>query len=199
MKQMLAFLAVVLLCCQPAFSNLLPSMGVDAYVQAPKIRTYSASSNTFTPYATPSDICVLGGIATKVIKVYHVRVFGTQTSAGVNGFFIIKRSTYNTGSQNSLTAVPHDSQTIAAGADIAQFTAAPTSLGTLVGVVRGADVFTPAPASTTSGGWYDFDFGPNTGVQPILLRANQMLAVNFGGAAVPSGLVMSCEFSWTEE
>jgi hypothetical protein len=199
MKQMLAFLAVVLLGLQPAFANVFPSMGVDAYVQAPKIRTYSASATPFTPYATPTDICALGGIATKVVKVYHVRVYGTQTTAGVNGFFLNKRSTYNTGGQTALTVVPHDSQTIASGADVAKFTIAPTTLGTLVGIVRGADVFTPAPGSTTSGGWYDFDFGPGTGTQPILLRSNEMLTVNFGAAAVPTGLVVSCEFNWTEE
>ena len=200
MRNILALLLFILLGVQPAFANILPSMGVDAYNQAPKIRTYTATLfPTVAPYVLAQDICAIGGLSTKVVKVHHVRVYLTQTTAGVNGLFLVKRSSASVGAQKAISAVPHDSQTIAAGADVTNFTAAPSTTGTLVGIVRGADVFTPAPASTTTGGYFDFDFGPSTGTLPMILRANEFLALNFGGLTIPTGLVLSCEFNWTEE
>lgn len=162
--------------------------------------TYSASATVFSPYATPTDLCEIGGVKDKIVKVFHVRVYGTQTTGGVNGFFLIKRSSYNSTVSTTIqqmTSVPHESYSPAAGADIIVSIGAQT-LGTQVGVIRGADVFTAAPAGLGNS-YFDFSFGPETGVQPVVLHQNEMLALNFGSAAVPSGMKISCEFMWSEQ
>lgn len=167
-------------------------------VSAPTTATYSATMVPIAPYATPTDLCVLGTNSSTLIKVFHVRVWGTQTTGGVNGFFLVKRRAFDTFAANTaMTVVPHDSYVQPSGADVTFLTAAPT-VGTSLGVVRGADVFVAAPAGLGTS-LFDFDFGPSTGVQPIILHQNEMLALNFAGVAVPSGMKISCEFNWTEQ
>jgi hypothetical protein len=191
----------LLLFSLPSFAGIFPNIGVDAYVQAPLVRAYSTESLFQAPYATPTDLCMLANTSGSgiTIKVLHVRVLSTQTTAGVNGFWVVKRSTQDGAVSTTMTVVPHDSNLAASGADVLNFTAAMQTTGTLVGIIRGADVFTPPPASTTSGGIYDFDFGPGSGSAPLYLHNTEMIALNFQGVAVPSGMKYACEFNWTEE
>lgn len=180
------------------FLSLIP-MGANAAweVVAPYVASYSASAAVFTPYATPSDLCAIGGSTAVTIRVYHVRVWGTQTTGGVNAFFLVKRSTYSAGPNTPLTPIQHDSYIVAPNADLMTFLSAPSTIGKTVGIIRGSDVFTAAPAGLASS-YFDFDFGLASGVQPIVLHANEMLALNFGNIAVPAGMKISCEFNWTE-
>jgi hypothetical protein len=182
---------------------LLFPLGVNAYweVGAPLKDTYEAGTDlTYsTLYSTsPTDFCVIGGSPGKVVKVYHARIWGSQTTGGINQFFLVKRSAYDGFSTNTpLVVTAHDSRSPQAGADVTILNAAPT-LGTQIGVIRGADVFTAAPAGL-SNSIFDFDFGPNTGVQPVILLPKEMLAVNFNKNPIPAGFNFFCEFNWTEE
>jgi hypothetical protein len=178
-------------------------------VTAPYTASYSASTDAFTPYATPQDLCVLGNPGNSVtFRVFHVRVWGTQTTGGINNFFIIKRRAFDTFAANSdLTVINHDSFSIASSADVTVLTAAPITTGQKwgpyngtggTGIVRASDVFIAAPGGLANS-YFDFDFGPNSGTQPVILHANEMLALNMNGIAVPSGQAISCEFNWTEQ
>lgn len=163
--------------------------------------TYSAGSTAVVPPATPTDICTITGSATKTVKVTRVEVSSTQTTAGINSWFLVKRSAANTGgtASGTFTRVPHDSAQGAATATTLAYTANPAGLGALVGIVRVAHLLSPAPGGTTApnqlwnfdgGDWFD---------KPIFLRGiTEVLAINFNGAALPTGLSVNCNFQWVE-
>ena len=57
--------------------------------------------------ATPTDIAILPGSASKTILVTKVIVSGTKTTAGLVDVLLIKRSTANSGGTSAaMTAVP---------------------------------------------------------------------------------------------
>lgn len=171
-------------------------------VKTNKKPTFSASSAAFTPPATPTDLATIAGAAGHTVFVTKVKITTTQTTAGINVFNLVKRSTANTaGTATALTAVPHDSNNSAAIATVQNYTANPTT-GTPVGTIEASHILSPAPASLASGNQrqYTFSYGEDDNIQPIALRGTgQMLAVNFGGAALPTGLSVIVGFEWYEE
>ena len=176
--------------------------GSPAEISAPNKAAYSASTAQFTPYATATDVCTLtagtGSTSQFSTYVYRVSVWGTQTTAGLNSWFLIKRSAADTGGTSSaITIVPHDSHLQPAQASVLKITALPTP-GTSLGTVRGMALEAGGAASVVNQSGFDFLFGPLTGLSPVILHAGETLALNFGGAAIPSGMTISCEFSWTE-
>jgi len=165
--------------------------------------TYSATSGAFTPPATPTDMSCIFGSASKTIRVLSCVVSGTQTTAGINMFFLVKRSTANTGGTSStLTQVPLDANSAAGTAtNVLSYTANPT-LGSTVGNVRAERILCPALASVVAPVGIDLlGFSQNSLIdQPVTLRGStQGLCVNFNGAALPAGLSMAVEWVWIEE
>jgi hypothetical protein len=196
---------VALILCFSSFGyaalQTIPANGQLSYPSSPPAQTFAAVSALFGPPATPTDICSLSGsTGTKIIKVYKVRLSSTQSTAGINNWFIVKRSAVDTaGTSVSITPILHDSFEIAATGVPKYWTANPGGLGAVVGTVRSALIPAPVPASNANA-FYEFDFGPNTGGKAIVLRNSaETVALNFGGAALPTGLSTICEFMWTEE
>jgi hypothetical protein len=134
------------------------------------------------------------------MKLYKIRLSNTQTTAGINNWFIIKRSAVDTaGTSVSMTSVPLDSFELAATGVPQYWTAVPGGLGTAVGTVSERLVAAPIPSSSSTA-LYEFDYSPMTGGKALVLRsAAEQVALNFNGAALPSGLSTICEFLWTEE
>lgn len=161
--------------------------------------TYSAAINSLTPPATPTDMVTITGSATKTVKILRIELSTTQTTAGINTFFLVKRSTANSaGTSSAGTAVPHDSTNAAATATVLAYTANPT-LGSAIGNVRATKVLTPAPASLATAVQV-WEFDGVSGGQPVVLNGtSQVLALNFNGAALPTGLNVNCTITWTEE
>jgi len=151
---------------------------------------YAAVSTAFTPGATPDDVFTITGSATKVVEVVKMGLTTVQTTAGVNAWFIRKRSTANSGGTSaSAAAVPMDSKLPAATATALQYTADPT-LGTSLGDVWSGHVDSPAVATAGIGGLIGVavDFLALYG-QPVRLRGiTEVLAWNFNNAALPAGL-----------
>lgn len=175
------------------------SAGASPVVLTPGARrTYIAQAAAFTPYATPTDIITLPGNATTVVRVLQVIITGTQTTAGINLWSLIKRAVANTGGTSSaLTAVPVDSGYAAASSIPKKWTAAPT-IDSAVGSVGDRHILAPAPASVAPAGNVLYEAGPYEA--PITLRGvAEELALNFGGAAVPTGLSIGVFLKWTEE
>lgn len=167
-----------------------------------KKATYSVTSAPFTPPATPTDMATITGVAGKIVYVTKVKLSSTQTTAGINVFHLVKRSAVNTtGTPDVLTPVPHDSASPAAGALVKDYTANPGGLGAVVGTLESRHVLTPAPASVAPGTaqQYLFSASDDDNNQPIALRANEVLAINFGGAALPTGLSVIAGFEFYEE
>lgn len=165
--------------------------------------TYSAATGAYTPPATPTDTSTICGSATKTIRVRHVLLSGLQTTAGINRFILLKRSTADTtGTFVASTLVLHDTNYAAATATVGHYTANPGALGTLVGNVRSDLYLIPAAASVITPVVYDL-LGPvgrdgNEGA--VTLRGTaQCLGINFAGAALPAGSSWSVSWSWTED
>lgn len=160
---------------------------------------YIAVATPFTPAATPQDVCAIRGSATATVIVNRSSIATTQTTAGINTWHLIRRSTVNTGGSPTVaTVVPVDSLSPAPSAIVANYTANPT-LGTTVG--RYAVKFVPAPSVTASG---NDDLQQELSSAPfpesIVLRGtSELLAWNFAGAALPAGLTVTCSFEWSEQ
>lgn len=165
-------------------------------------QTFMAATAAFTPPATPTDIWSITGSATKTVRLLRLGWSNTQTTAGVNTWFVIKRSSVNTGgSPTTLTLVPNDSNNAAATATVVNYTANPSPLGSSSGPVWTGKINSPAPATAGIGGLcgIELDFVDMFG-QPLCLRGTtQQLALNFNGAALPAGLSMLIWCQWTEE
>lgn len=180
-------------------------MGQDVQEIGTLRATYSFSTGFFTPYATPGDIVGLinnGTPPTRTCRILRLSMSCTQTTAGINNWFLLLRSTADTGgTPTAANAIPNDQ-----GGDksalltVNQYTTAPTP-GTLVnttGLVKAFALAALAPAATTA----DADItilDDEIRGQPITLRAGgQGLYLNFGGAAVPIGLSICLSGMWSE-
>ncbi len=170
--------------------------------------TYMASG-TFTPAATPIDIVIIEGSATKIVRVISFKIATTNTAAGSQQFALIKRSTADTtGTFVAATAVSVDSNDAAATANrVGHFTANPGALGTAVGTLNTKRVASPAaiPASFAGviqdAGVEMLDMYWNSLIpKSVTLRGvAQTLALNFGGAALVAGQTHAYSIVWTEE
>lgn len=161
--------------------------------------TYVSVINGLTPPATPTDMVIIYGSPTRTIRVTRVAISCTQTTAGINTFHLVKRSAVNTGGTAAAAPlVPHDSTNPAATAVVYYYTANAAALGATPGNIRSTKICTPAPASLFQPDFvWDFD---TLSKQRIVLRgAAEGLALNFAGAALPTGLNVNCSISWTEE
>lgn len=156
---------------------------------------FKASSAPFTPGATPQDVFAITGSATKRVIVLRMSIATVQTSAGMNAWGLVKRSTANSGGTSALVAaVPIDDIYPAATATVRQYTANPTA-GTLIGSVWSGRVTSPAPATAAG----DFEKVIFDDRQPIVLTGiTDVLAWNLGGVALPAGLSVQASVWWTE-
>jgi hypothetical protein len=157
---------------------------------------FMAASAPFTPGVTPQDVFTITGSATRVVHVTRMALMTVQTSAGMNAWALVKRSTANSGGTSVLvTAVPADDAFPAATATVRQYTANPTA-GALIGNVWSGRVAAPAPASAVT----DSEVSPLTDrISPITLSGTaDVLAWNFGGVALPAGLSVQASVWWTE-
>lgn len=169
----------------------------------PKVlTTYMAASAPFTPGATPQDVFTITGSATKAVTIVRAGISTTQTTAGVNTWHLLRRSTANSaGTSAAVTAVPTDDDFAAATATVLQYTANPTA-GILVGRVWTGRL--SSPLVTTAGAGNPIIEVPTSdgrsGGQPLVLTGTgDVLAWNFNGVALPAGLSVTAYVWWTEQ
>lgn len=157
---------------------------------------YMAASLPFTPGATPQDVFTLTGSSSRNVTVIGAGISTQQTTAGVNAWNLLRRSTANAGgTPTTVAAVQNDRTLPAASATCLQYTANPTA-GTLVGRVWSGRVSSPAPATGGVGNVnIALDFQRNS---IKLAGINDVLAFNFNGALLPAGLSVSAWFAWME-
>jgi len=169
------------------------------------------ASGSFTPAATPTDLVTIYGSATKTVRVVSLKLTTTNTAAGSQEYFIIKRSAANTGGTFVAgTAVPLDSNNVAATATAGHYTANPSGLGAAVGTIATFRVASPVAKPATFAGivqdaGYDFLAISQAGKgsfmdQAVTLRGTaQGLVVNFNGAALVAGQTHAYTLLWMEE
>lgn len=158
--------------------------------------TYSAVVANYAPATTATDMVVLTGATGKIITLTMVRVNGAATAASYQDVFLYKRTTLDTGGTSSVTAtVKHDSTDPAASGVVTQYSANPT-LGTGVALRSEHVSFSSAAAGNLVTDWV---FAARGAKAPKLNSATESFALNFNGAAVPSGANMHMTIEWTEE
>jgi hypothetical protein len=162
--------------------------------------TYMAATQAWTPGATPTALLKFQGSQTTTAKLKYLDLSCTQTTAGINNFYLLKRSTATIGGTFATsTAVPLDSASPSATAVFGWYTANNNgTLGALVGTMGIASLLCPAPGGTANDR-YRFDF-TNSVMEPAVVRGTtQMYELNFNGAALPAGLSIKAQAVWTEE
>lgn len=163
--------------------------------------SYMAYSPSFTPGATPQDVFSITGSATKLVKILSMYLGSGQTTAGVNAWQVVKRSTANSGGTSAaVVSIRSDQNDPVATATVLQYTANPTA-GTLLGNAWAGHIgsITPASAGIPALAGVFIDFTEEFG-KPIILRStSDVLSWNFGGVALPAGLNVRCGVRWTEE
>lgn len=173
--------------------------------------TFMVGGGNFAPPASAqSDLIVIIGSPSKVVRVISFLVGTTNTGAGSQQFFLLKRSSLNTGGTFVTPAIL--SANVALGAPTAtvgHYTAAPTTLGNSLGninIVRWASP-TAVPGFAVAAGGIARDaskeilppvpqFAP---YKLITLRGpNQMLCMNFNGATPVTGQNHVYRIVWSE-
>lgn len=184
-------------------ATLLTALYVNAQVfvmPSKNVKAYSATIRAFNPASTPTDICILKGSATKVVKVIGVEVSSNQTANGVNEFHLIKRSSANTGGTLvAMSTAAWDSGNPAMTAVASSYTSNPTGFGTHDGTLLIKRAFT---AASTVSSVVPFNFLDSRSMvfRPIVLRGvAESLVVSFNGMPLPSGFSINCNFEFIEE
>lgn len=157
---------------------------------------YSAGIIGLVPAASATDIFTITGSATRTVRVTEIWLQGTITTAGAVVAQLVKRSAANTGGTSTApTRVPHDSANPAATATVLAYTANPSGLGALVGIVRPTREMVLAPASVSSAPRLPFNF---TGMDVVLRGTSEVLALNLNGVTVTGGN-FAAWVTWVEE
>jgi hypothetical protein len=193
----------------PANSAAVTMYGLDGRVVATQSKaTYSASAS-FTPVATPTDLIMITGSATKIIRVVSLYVTTLNTAGGGSGtVFVLKRGVLNQGGTFvSATKVPHDSTDAASVATAGHYTANPTTLGVTIATVNSVRMVIPATTPTSPGSNVEeagIEFLPWSGGTFIdklltLNNVNESIVVNFNSVALLTGQVHDYRITWTEE
>lgn len=157
--------------------------------------SYMAASAPFTPGASPQDVFSITGSATRAVRVLGIGLSTIQTTAGMNAWSLVKRSTANSGGTSvAVAAVPTDKTQPGASATVLQYTGNPTA-GTLVGGIWNGRIPSPVAASAVviPHVWINLER-----MTVLLSGVGDVLAWNFGGAALPPGLSVQACVWWTE-
>lgn len=165
--------------------------------------SYFASLGGNTPAATPTDIAILTGCATKLVKVTKVRLTVQATASGAIEYQLIFRSggtqsAVNTAFANGTHSGPFDasdaaSAVIAAGL-AGVYTSNPASVGTVVGIIDDWTITALANATMV------LEYNALRPSKAITLNGtSQVLAVGGNGHTLLTGEKFGIAFEWTEE
>lgn len=159
---------------------------------------FSVQTAAFTPAATPTDLCVIGGHATSTIKVIDARLTGTATAATTVDVLLIRRSTANSaGTFVAGTVVGYDLDDTSVAPTVGHYTANPT-INSTVGTLLASKVLLPIAGTVATSIANQNLLPPGSVVQ--LDGTAEQLAINFAGAALPAGAASwRCHFGWIEE
>ncbi len=181
-------------CVMAGIARAQIAANVNAYVIDGTKAVYGIASPNQAMAATPTDVVVLVGSATKTVRVKKITVSGVATTAGSMDVSIVKRTTANTNGTYVLGSIgKHDSADATPTASPRQYTANGT-LGTGAAIRNQTLNFGLAGAAGT----VTFDF-MRANDKPLILRGtSQSAAINMNGQAVPAGGKYSYDIEWEE-
>lgn len=151
--------------------------------------TYRWAVLDITPVATPQDVLIIQGSATKTVRIKKIGINGLATTAGQMPVQIIRRSAAGTAGSATLSAITpakHDKNDPAATAVVsyvqtANYTTPGTSAGLLAVDRLFLNVATAAPQGVVQ------DLAKQQDKPWILRGVTDFIVVNLNGAAVPAG------------
>lgn len=165
------------------------------------IPTYQVQVFDVIPAAAATDVLVLTGSATKVVKITRVKITAAASAAAGIDFYSYKRTTPNSGGTfTNPTPVKYDSLNSNPTAVPVLYSANPTTLGTGV-MVAGTKYMIPGTQGNT---WFPVvpvvvDYGTRNN-EPIILRGvNESYSVSLRGQTVAAGTELYISIEWTEE
>ena len=162
--------------------------------------TFHYVAQDVTPVATATDVLVLSGSASKVIRVTKVSLVGTATAASIYDHYVIKRTAANTGgTSTSVTAAKSDSSDDAQTATLKLYTANPSGLGTGISVEANKTYLSASATPGAAALPIVYTFGTRNDKAIVLRGTSESLAINFNGQAVPSGASLYLNIEWTED
>lgn len=157
---------------------------------------YSYGVIAVAPYATPTDLVNLIGVAGYIGILKEVGVFGISTTAGDMDVALVKRSALNTGGTSAaVTPAIHDSGDQAAKCALNVYSVVPSALGAGI-VIRASTLsFQLAASLQQEPVVWDFSLARKP---PRVKLATEVLALNFNGDAVPAGGKIGWWMEWAE-
>lgn len=163
------------------------------------ITTYATAINNFTYAANGTDIFTITGSNTKVVKIKHISFDGIQNATSARSVLLLRRSSQNIGGTATvLPNVPFDTLNPPATAVVRYYTANPTTLGTLVGVLHSEKLILGAQNTADSDSLV-FSTIDALVSQDITLRgSSEILCINMNGVTSTGNLV-NIDIMWTEE
>lgn len=172
-------------------------------VQLENKPAYRYAVTAFAPVATPTDIVVIQGSATKRVIVTLIKMIGGATAAGNMPYTILRRSTAGTIGSAVLTAIvpaKMDSNQVAATGVVSMVgTANYTTPGTAAGLFEAGRISMPALTSGAIDAATDFQSAPRF-CKPVILRGVlEFCCINLGGTAIPAGGVIDITIETEED
>ena len=162
--------------------------------------TFRYVAQDVTPVATATDVLVLSGSASKVIRVTKVSLVGTATAASIYDHYVIKRTATNTGgTSTNVTAAKADSNDAAQTAVLKLYTANPSALGTGIAVEANKTYLSASATPGAAALPIVYTFGTRNDKAIVLRGTSESLAINFNGQAVPAGASLYLNIEWTED
>lgn len=164
--------------------------------------TYRYAVVDVVPVATPTDVLVMQGSATKTVRIKRIAMYGESTAAGAMGVQLVRRSSAGTLGSAALTAITagkHDTGDGAATAVVSTVgTANYTTLGTSAGVL-GAGMLTFGNSGAAAMNSLVWDFSTRQDKALILRGTSDFLCINLNGDAVPTGGKLYFEIETEED
>lgn len=166
------------------------------------VPTYRYAGLAFAAVATPTDVIVIQGSATKTLIVKRVKLIGAATAAGNMPAQLVRRSDAGTIGSAVLTAVAvakHDSaDATPTGVVSTVGTANYGTPGTIAGVVGTGRLQMSALGTGLGINPLVWDFANRDGKGIYLRGILEHLCVNLNGAAIPAGGVIDYEIEIEE-
>ena len=175
--------------------GVVASSPIDGYKAS-----YSAAVNGLVPPAACTDLFVLTGSATKVVRVTRIEISGIATAILDTTVRMLLHTTADSGGTAAALAVyAHDQSNAAATATIATYAGGlPTINDGTIRVLRTSKLLlnVAAPTAGSESGRLVWDFGDRPAQALVLRGIAQQLAINLNGVTVSGGSMdISIEFS----
>lgn len=164
----------------------------------PERNTYRAFAFNLQPTGAVNDLVVLGGSATRLIRLKGVSVSGAASAATNVPIYIFKRTAgYTGGTPTAITSTSADTTDPAATATLVHYAVAGATAGT--GTMLDGGRLNMAPAANGSIDRFTAQYTWQNDKAPNLRGVTQFFGIGMNGTSFPAGGGLDVALVWTEE